>query len=250
MRERLTEAVGLVARLDRSTGRDEARDDDGDGRDDASTGAVTRLTALAGLSLAPLITRDPELVRFLQFDPLGGYLSTRSRSGERGFAIGYDMTYQLAVARLGLRTVVGFGDATEERSVLVHLGFTIGAGPQFTYGVGCDHDRRPEGSPLALALDVPLGGWATELGYLVPGVGIEGALHLHPRLDPLVRWDLLAFPGGDRERSLHQSLLAGVRLDLSRRTEHAPRTGLFGAALAGYYRSAMPSTPYSASPRL
>src|SRR5262249_44912772 len=151
----------------RSTGRDEARDEDGDGRDDASTGAVTRLTVLAGLSLAPLITLDPELVRLLQVDVLGGYLSTRSHAGESGFALGYDMSYQLAIARLGLRTVVGYGGAKEERSVLVHLGFLIGAGPQFDYGAGCGRDPRPEGSSLALALDVPLGGWATELGYMV-----------------------------------------------------------------------------------
>lgn len=230
-RARLTGALGMVARIDRSTGRDEARDADGDGRDDTETGAVTRWSLLAGPSVILHVHRDREATRYWQVDGLVGL----SRSGDQSGPItAYDLSYQLVAARVGVRFMQGFGDASEERAVLLHAGLQLGAGPQYSYGAGCPsvehHDR---GSAWAVAMDIPLSGWAKNVGYVTPSFGLEGALHVHHRFDAIVRADLLDMPSGDRDRALHSSVLAGGRLDLT--SDHGPdRFGWFVTLAGGY----------------
>lgn len=75
-RRRMTKQFGLVARLDRSTGRDRAEDANRDGRDDLSTGKVTRMYALAGPSYMFGIQHDRDVVRYTQLDLLAGYQYT------------------------------------------------------------------------------------------------------------------------------------------------------------------------------
>lgn len=238
-RARLRDSIGFIARVDRSTGRDEARDEDGDGRDDVETGRVLRWTMMGGLSLRFHTLRDREAPQYWQVDSLVGW----SRAGDQsGLLVGYDISYQLVVARLGVRMLVGFGDASEERAALLHTGFMFGAGPQYYYGAGCSHvEQAAPSSRAAIALDIPLSGWAQHGGYITPGFGLEGALHLHSRFDALLRADLLVMPNGDGDRSLHQSVLAGGRLDRSS-DSHGTRTGLFTTLAAGYDFVAAPSS--------
>lgn len=230
-RARLADRLGMVARIDRSTGRDEARDDDDDGRDDMSTGAVTRWTALVGPTLRFATLHDRSATRYWQLDGLVGL----SRAGEQsGVLAGVDLSYQLVIARLGLRALQGFGDARDESALLVHAGFMIGAGPSFSYGAGCGQERRERGSAWAIAMDLPIVGYAHRVGAITPGFGLEGALHLYPRVDALVRGDLLDMPSGDADRALHSSVLAGVRADLSTSRRHGARRGAFLTIAGGY----------------
>ncbi len=230
-RARLTGVLGIVARIDRSSGRDEADDADGDGHDDTETGAVTRWSLLAGPSLILHVHRDRQASRYWQVDGLVGL----SRSGDQSGPItAYDLSYQLVVARVGVRFVQGFGDASEERAALLHAGLQFGAGPQYSYAAGCPSvEHRARGSAWAAAMDIPLSGWATDIGYVTPSFGLEALLHLHHRFDALLRADLLDMPSGDRDRALHSSALAGGRVDLS--SDHAAeRFGWFATIAAGY----------------
>jgi hypothetical protein len=228
-RRRFTNKLGMVARVDRSTGRDEARDEDGDGRDDVSTGAVTRWTMMAGPSLVLTSIRDRDLSRYWQVDSLVGLSRDASRSGP---IAAIDISYQLVVARIGVRVIAGLGDASEEAAGLLHAGFMVGAGPQYSYGAGCGVETRPRGSAWAIGLHIPLSGWAQGVGYVTPGFGLEGALHVHETFDVVLHGDVMVMPSGDRDRAFHQALLAGARLDLS--SGSAMRKGFIAALLAGY----------------
>src|SRR5262249_33185284 len=86
-RYRLSNRVGLVARVDHSRGRDAAIDNNGDGRDDIYTGLVTRWTALAGPSVVLAMALGDDYVRYVQLDTLAGYLWSRNS----GPAFGFDL---------------------------------------------------------------------------------------------------------------------------------------------------------------
>ncbi|HUS28287.1 MAG TPA: hypothetical protein VMZ53_07255 [Kofleriaceae bacterium] len=235
-RTRLNKRAGLVGRVDRSTGRDKANDADRDGRDDFGTGPVTRVLVLAGPSYAFAVAHDKDIVRYLQLDLLGGYQWTLSKEDEDGFAAGADLSYTLAVARVGMRFTQGFGDAEDARAVLAHVGFVVGGAPPVDYGSGCD---RPSRTPtkLALALDIPLFGYgmSDQLDYIVPGFGVEALYHFTPSFDGFVHGDIIDAPNGGRDRAVYQTLLAGARLDLaSRDGEHGTKTGVFSTLSAGY----------------
>jgi hypothetical protein len=237
-RARLRDRFGMVARIDRSTGRDEALDDNGDGRDDLSTGAVTRWTALVGPTLRFHTLRDGQTPRYWHVDSLVGL----SRSGDQsGPIVGLDLSYQLVVARLGVRAMQGFVDARAESSVLLHVGFMLGAGPQYHTGAGCGVERKARGSAWAIALDIPVSGYAQGVGYITPGFGLEGALHLSHRFDAIVRADLLDMPSGDDDRSLHSSVLVGARIDVSTNSPRT-RTGVFTTLAVGYAHVATTSS--------
>jgi hypothetical protein len=237
-RARLAEKLGMVARVDRSKGRDEAIDNDGDGRDDAYTGAVTRWTALVGPSFRLSIHRAREGSRYWQVDSLVGL----SRAGDQsGLVTGLDLSYQFVVARVGARVLQGFGDAGDESALLVHAGFMFGAGPTYSYGAGCGVETRPRGSAWAIAMDVPLFGYAHGVGYITPAFGLEAALHVKPRFDLIVRGDLLDMPSGDDDRALHSSVLAGGRVDFSGKAKRT-RTGFFATLAAGYAHVATTSS--------
>lgn len=234
-RRRIGERFGVVGRVDRSTGRDAAVDQNGDGRDDVGTGPVTRVSVLGGPSLLFAI-RHGDAKRYAQLDLLGGYLWTISQSGENGPLAGADLSYSLEVVRVGLRATQGFGDAKEARAALAHVGFVVGAGPSYSYAVGCGREEKDD-SVVALALDIPLFGYglSSALDYSVPGFGLETALHASKHFDVLGRADLLVFPNGDRDRAAYESVLSGIRLDLLERENGAnTRTGFFAALMAGY----------------
>lgn len=238
LRARLRDTWGLVARVDRSTGRDAATDEDGDGRDDIATGAVTRWTALVGPTLRLHTYRSRRTPRYWQVDSLVGL----SRSGDQsGPVTALDISYQLVVARLGVRVLQGFGDARDESAILVHSGLSFGAGPQYSYGAGCGQGSEPPGSAWAIALDIPLGGYAHGIGSITPGFGLEGALHVNEVFDGIVRADLLAMPSGDQNRALHQTVLAGGRLDFSSDGQRT-RTGIFTTLAVGYAHVATTSS--------
>jgi hypothetical protein len=234
-RARLGGRYGVVARIDRSKGRDVATDADDDGNDDIWTGSVTRITALAGPSIAFDQSRFEGTGRFLRLDLLGGYISTRSQVGESGPAAGADFSIQLSIVRLGARFVQGFGDARDASTALVHFGFLVGSAPVPNDPTDCGATPSSASSRLALALDTPMIGYAfSSDGLLTPGFGVEALWHLTPKLDAAARADLLYFPGIERERSIHQALLAGMRIDHGRRK----RTGFFTTLLAGYSHAA------------
>ena len=234
-RARLGHRLGVVGRIDRSTGRDAAEDRNGDGHDDVATGPVSRVSLLAGPTML-FAVRHADATRFAQLDLLGGYLWTLSQPGENGPAAGIDVSYSLEVARIGIRVIQGFGDARSARAVLAHVGFVTGAGPSFSYGAGCGSDHI-DASRLALALDLPLFGFglSSALDYSVPGFGVEAAYHLAHQFDALAHADLLVFPNGDRERTMYHSVLVGSRLDLlGRRDGGSMRSGVFTTLMAGY----------------
>ena len=235
-RRRFSRWFGVVGRVDRTMGRDAGRDTDGDGHDDLATGAVRRLYLLAGPSITLTAAHYEDIVRWWQIDLLAGQAWTTSQDGEDGVVTGADLSFQLAVARLGVRALQGLGDAREVRALLVHLGIVVGGGPSFQYGAGCGRDHKPDGPAWAVGLDIPLGGYniGGAPGYLAPGFGVEGAYHLHPHGDFLVRGDVLTFPNGDGDRVLHQTLLAGGRIDLMQATNGAIRKGPFVTLLTGY----------------
>ncbi len=234
-RVRLGSRLGVVGRLDRSSGRDASIDQNGDGRDDVATGPVTRVSVLAGPSML-FAVRHGDATRFAQLDLLGGYLWTLSQPGENGPAAGFDLSYSLEVARAGVRVTQGFGDAKDARAVLAHVGFVVGAGPSFSYPSGCGRDDK-DPSNVALALDIPLFGYGltSSLYYSVPGFGMEGAYHASKLVDVLAHGDLIVFPGGDRERTVYQTVLAGARLDfLGKSPDSTTRKGFFTTLMAGY----------------
>lgn len=238
-RLRLGRRLGTVARIDRIAGRDEARDD-GDGNDDVWTGSITRIAALAGPSIVFGQGRYEGEPRYLRLDLLAGYLSTRSQADESGPAAGVDLGYQLSILRIGVRFVQGFGDARDATTMLAHLGFVAGAAPPDGGRDDCGLPRfDTSSSRLALGFDLPLVGYglSSELGLLATGLGLELAWNLTPRFDALARADLLLFPGYERERTIHQAVLAGVRIDYlahRRRTE----TGFFTTVMGGYTHGA------------
>ncbi|HTL39159.1 MAG TPA: hypothetical protein VL326_38785 [Kofleriaceae bacterium] len=234
-RTRLQKRFGLVARVDRSTGRDRAEDSNRDGRDDIATGAVTRLSLMAGPSYFFAVGHDKDVVRFAQLDLLGGYLWTLEQD-HHGFAAGADLSYTLAVARIGMRYTQGLGGAQDARAALFHVGFLVGGAPSFDYGSGCGEETRTP-TKLALALDLPLFGYgmSKQLDYVLPGFGVEALWHMTPSFDALVHGDIIDTPLGNRDRAIYQTLLAGVRLDLaSREGEHGTKTGIFSTLSAGY----------------
>lgn len=239
-RLRFTNRIGAVARIDRIAGRDAAEDDDGNGRDDRFTGSITRIVALAGPSFVVDFTRYQRTARFVQLDLLGGYLATRSQPDEDGLAAGLDLAYQVWALRAGVRVVQGFGDARDATTVLAHLGFVSGSGPEFSYGVGCGTQTPERPTRLAIGLDLPLTGYgiSSQLGYLATGLGAEAKWILTRSLDVVARADLLYYPRYERDRAVHQAVLAGVRIDHGRNTRDASRRGWFTTVLAGYSHGA------------
>jgi hypothetical protein len=255
VRRRIARRIGLIARLDRTHGRDAGVDRDGDGRDDAGTGAVNRLSVLGGTTVTLSSTYYDDFVRFIELDLLAGYLATTSQPGEDGFAAGADLSFQLLVPRVGLRVVQGFGDAREARMVLAHVGINIGGMPPFAVRVGCangDDDDNRGGSAWAVGFDLPLSGYALvgDLGYVTPGFAVETAYYLHPLVQAVARGDVFAFTNGDADRVVHQSLFAGGRIDLSQ-PRRSTRIGPSLVVLAGYsFASATEPTRAGSGPVL
>lgn len=239
-RLRIGRKHGAVARVDRVAGRDEAEDTDGNGRDDRSSGSITRVSALAGPSFILDATRFERTTRFLRLDLLAGYVATRSQPDEDGPAAGFDLAYQLWAVRAGVRFVQGFGDARDATTVLAHLGFAAGGAPEYSHGTTCSGDTDERSSRLALGVDVPLGGYgiSSQLGYLATGLAFEAKWHLTSSLDAVTRADMLVFPGDDRDRVIHQAVLGGMRIDLGPDTERSSRSGFFTTVLAGYSHGA------------
>jgi hypothetical protein len=161
-------------------------------------------------------TRCDSTTRFVQLDLLGGWFATRSPASESGPAAGIDLSFQLSAFRLGARLVKGFGDARDASMLLAHLGLVGGATPEYRDATECGEDTGARSSPIALGFDVAIAGYgfSDELGYLATGLGVEGLWHVTALVDALVRADLVMFPGGDRERTIDQALLAGVRVDM------------------------------------
>jgi hypothetical protein len=233
-RMRLTRSLGAVARVDRVAGRDEATDVDGNGHDDVATGTITRITALAGPSIVLDNTRYEDTTRFLRLDLLGGYVKTGSPGREDGPAAGADLAYQIWAFRFGLRFVQGFGDAHNASMLLAHLGFSGGSVPPYSDETDCGGAAAARSTPLALGFDFPLVGYgiSSELGYMVPGLGLEAAWHVTHAVDLLARGDLLVYPGYNRDRVLHQALLAGIRIDHDHKKGDI--SGFFTTVMAGY----------------
>ncbi|HTR55233.1 MAG TPA: hypothetical protein VMJ10_31340 [Kofleriaceae bacterium] len=233
-RLRLDDRFGVVARVDRVAGRDQATDANHDGYDDFSTGTITRITALAGPTIVLDHSRFADTVRFARLDLLAGYLTTPSQADEAGPAAGADLTYQMSIVQVGLRFVQGFGDARTATMLLGHVGLAPGSIPGYDDQTDCGAATSPRRTPLAIGMDFPLVGYglSSQLGYLVPGLGFEAAWHVTHRLDALARADLLVYPGYDRDRVLHQALLAGARIAHGHR--HHGNTGWFTTIAAGY----------------
>jgi len=240
----LGERLGVVARVDRVTGRDESTDVDHNGHDDVATGPITRISALAGPSFAFDTKSYEGTLRFLRLDLLAGYMSTRTQVDEHGVAAGFDLAYQVWAFRIGARVVQGFGVARDATMVLGHIGFVAGGSPPPEFDDGCGGPLPQHESRLALGVDIPLLGWgfASELGYAAPGLGFEALWRLAHRFDAFARADLLVYPGYNRERTLHQAVLAGIRFDHGKRRHKETR---FFSALAGGYSIAAGTTPTS-----
>ncbi len=234
-RLRLGRRIGAVARVDRVAGRDEAEDMDGDGKDDRSTGSITRILALAGPSIVLDQARFEDEKRFVRLDLLAGYMATQSQPDESGVAAGADLSFQLWGIRLGARVVQGFAGAQNASIGLAHIGFVAGGSPPDSHGADCDKEGK-RSSPFALGLDFPLSGYGiSNLGYITPGIGVEGLWHLSKSFDALARADLLLFPGDERDRVIHQAVLAGFRIDHGK---YRWGTGFFTTIAAGYTHEA------------
>jgi hypothetical protein len=240
-RMRITRRIGAVARVDRTAGRDEATDLDGNGLDDSGTGSIIRVDALVGPSFFLDYRRFESTTRSLRLDLLGGYVATRSPGSESGPAAGFDLAYQLSSFRMGARFVQAFGDARDATMLLGHLGFVVGGGAQYSYD---DCGRDTGSSRLALGFDLPIGGYgiSSQLGYLATGIGIEATWHLTPALDVVTRADILVFPRYERDRVIHQAVLGGVRIDHGPRTGRSSRNGWMSTVMAGYSHGAALTT--------
>jgi hypothetical protein len=240
-RLRVTNRIGAVARVDRSAGRDQATDVDGNGKDDFSTGGITRVSGLAGPSFI-LADEDFEddTRRFLRLDVLGGYLATRSQPDEQGPTVGLDLAYQLAMVRAGIRAVHTFADGRDATMLLGHLGIVVGGGPEYDDDRDCNASRKHHSSRLALAIDLPLGGAGVmaDLGYLATGFAFETIWHLHRRFDAMARADVLLFPGDKRDRVIHEAALAGLRIDLRAAEKWHSHVGLSTTVMGGYSHGA------------
>lgn len=233
-RLRLGRRLGVVARVDRIAGRDEAVDEDGDGTDDRSTGSITRIAALAGPSIVLDHARLFSTRRFMRLDLLAGYLATRSQPDESGLAVGADLSYQVSAIRVGARLVQGVRGADEATTFVGYLAIAPGAAPPDPVGTDCEVESK-RASRLALAFDLPLGGYAiSKLGYSTPSLGFEAIWNLTRSLDAVARADMLIYTGDERDRVLHHALLAGLRVDHSRTKGRREWTGFFTTWLAGY----------------
>jgi hypothetical protein len=246
IRRRVTNGFALVGRFDRTKGRDAGVDLDGDGRDDDGTGGVSRLFALAGPSLR-FAMRGRELPWFGQLDVLAGYTAMTSPGSEDGLVAGIDLSYQLAVLRVGVRALKGFGDADDARLLVVHIGPSFGAAPIVRYSGGCSWvETRAQPSRFGYGFDLALSGFGlgTGIGYMPPTVGLETSYAASRRVQPLARADLLVFLHGSKDHVLHQSLLGGLRVDLGSKDHLGNFSGLFVDLLAGYAWAAVtrPST--------
>ena len=236
-RLRFSHRLGMVARIDRTAARDEATDDNDDGNDDTSTGQITRISGLVGPSFSFGASRwEDDTLRFLRIDLLGGYSSSRSLPNESGPVAGIDLTYHLWITYFGVRVIQGFLDAKDSTMVIGHIGTGAGALPTLS-GDPCKQ-REKKSTHLALGLDIPLGGYgiSKEHGLLATGLAIEGAWHLSRRFDAMVRGDILVFPGDDRERTIHQAGLAGLRYDHTTKKRHD--TGFSSTWMVGYSHGA------------
>jgi hypothetical protein len=239
-RMRLGHHVGLVARVDRVAGRDAATDADGNGQDDVSTGSITRISGLVGPSFVFDNSRYLDSTRSLRIDLLGGYVSTRSQADESGPAAGIDIAEQLWGMRLGVRAVQGFGHARDATMVLVHIGFLTGSSPTYATETSCDPKPPKRSSRFAIGMDFPTGGYGLtkKLGYMAPGIGAEVLFHAAASFDLLARADLLLFPGDERDRVIHQAVMAGIRIDNSHHRHHSESTGFFTTIAGGYTHGA------------
>ena len=240
-RLRLAGRIGAVARVDRSSGRDEAIDTDGNGTDDQSTGLVTRITALAGPAFILDFAPFEEVVRSVRLDLLGGYMATRSQADEAGPAAGFDLAFHMSIVRLGLRVVQGFGGASEATMVMGHLGFVVGNGPEFDESSDCGGQTKQRRSRIALGLDWTLGGYGItkQLGQLAAGIGVEAYLYVLRSFDLVARADLNLFPGDERDRVIHQALLLGVRWDHGEKSLRSnSRNGFFSTYMVGHTHGA------------
>jgi len=240
-RLRLTNRIGSVARIDYISGKDATTDIDDNGKDDMWTGSVTRVAALGGLSFVWGYARFEDEPRFVRLDLLGGYVSTRSQMNEAGPAAGFDLAYQLWIMRMGLRVVQGFDEADHTTMVIGHFGILAGSMPTLKDD-GCS--KTPSSSKntsrLALGMDFPLIGYSlpTDLGFAAFGFGLSLQYYLTRKLDAVAQGDLISYPGYERDRTIHQALLAGIRIDHSKETWRGAKTGFFSTAMAGYTHSA------------
>lgn len=227
LRHRLSNLLGVVTHISYSHGRDASIDEDGDGHDDISTGAVERGNILFGPSLMVMTSRGHEFGRTLQLDLLGGVWT----GSDESFVVGADLSYQAIFMRFGIRALQSV-EIGEARMIVGHWGIGFGANPEESFGSKCGLDDPPRGSAWALGFDLPVVGYATELAWITPGFGLEGAYHIN-RFDGLLHADVLVMPNGDKERSLFQSVLGGGRFDLD---------PLFVTLLAGYSAVSAPSS--------
>lgn len=232
--------LGAVARVDRTAGPDAGTDLNHDGRDDVATGAITRISALAGPSLVLDNTAYDETTRSLRLDLLGGYLSTRSQADESGPAVGADLALQVWAVRLGVRFVQGLGDARDATMVLAHVGFLTGSSPTYPDERGCLVKPPERASRLALGLDLPIVGYgfSSQLGPSVPGLGVELLWRLSHVFDAVTHADLIEFPDDHHDRVIHQAVLAGVRIDHGPYRGESPRFGFSTTVMGGYTESA------------
>lgn len=249
-RMRFGRRFGAVARVDRIAGRDEATDADHNGKDDISTGSITRITTLVGPSFVLDNTRYDDTTRSLKLDLLGGYVFTRSQPNESGLAAGFDLGFQISIVRLGVRFVQGFGDADHATMLLAHLGILAGSAPPYRDATDCGAAAATRSSRLALGFDIPIAGYgiSEQLGYLSTGLAVETLVHLSPSFDAMARADLLLYPGHDRDRVIHQAVLAGVRIDHGSHRHHSD-TGFFSTVTGGYsYGSGLTPTTTGSGP--
>ena len=239
-RVRATQRWSAIARIDRIGGRDAAEDVDRNGKDDASTGSITRIAALAGPSLVFDRVRFEGTQRYLRLDVLGGYLGTRSQPGESGLAAGLDLAFHLTGFRFGVRYTQGFGDARDASIVIAHLGFVAGAGPLESDPDTCEEPPK-RSSRFGIGVVLPIGGagFNHQLGYMPTGFGARIVMRGVWRVDLVAQADMLWFLGIDHDRVIQQAVLGGVRYEHTKR-RLSSRVGWSAQLLAGYSHGAAP----------